>query len=189
MQHQLQHQMQHQHQQQQQHDGSRPPSPAAFLFPDVFGRPAHNLQAMLLDKSAWEGQSPSQSPSGNARNNLLGLQQYDNAVYDFPAMTPTSGYLLNLGAAAQAAPVYAAVPGPGTANLAALTTDGRRLGMPAFFAAQPRGEFDQQQLQYHAAKEQDHSFSSFWPRSLNMDQDGSKTLLPMLQQGMFHRFP
>jgi hypothetical protein len=144
---------------------------------------------MLFDKSNRQGQSPSQSPSGNVRSNLLGLQQqYDNAVHDFPAMTPTSGYLLNLGAAAQAAPVYP-VPGPVTANLAALTTDGRRLGMPAFFAAQPRGEFDQLQQQYHAAKEQDHSYSSFWPRSLNMDQDGSKTLLPMLQQGLFHRFP
>jgi hypothetical protein len=184
---QLQHQQQLQQrlQHQLQHHGSHPPSPAAFFFPDVFGRPAHNLQAMLLDKSNRQGQSPSQSPSWNARNNRLGVQQqYDNAVYDWPAMTPTSGYLLNLGAAGQAAPVYP-VPGPSTANLAALTADGRRLSMPALLAAQPRGEFDQ-----HAAKEQqDHSFSSFWPQSLDMDQDGSKKLLPMLQQGLFHRFP
>jgi hypothetical protein len=61
--------------------------------------------------------------------------------------------------------------------------------MLALFASQPRGEFDQLQQQYHAAKEQDHSYSSLWPRSLNMDQNGSKALLAVLQLGLFPNLP
>jgi hypothetical protein len=54
---------------------------------------------MLFDKSNRQGRAL----SGNDRNTLLGLQQqYDNAVYDFPAMTPTSGYLLREAAPAAA---------------------------------------------------------------------------------------